>query len=61
MKPILVCYLPFANEMDCIEIKKQISKEVGKDYYVLVLSSEKYNNIQFELINGANSKEQENE
>jgi len=51
MKPIFVCYVQFEDDEKIKIIRASLEKELIEDYHILVVSSEDYIDIKFELFN----------
>ena len=51
MKPIFVCYIEALEPDHIRNIRDSLNEKIGNDYYVLVITHEKYIGISFELFN----------
>ena len=58
IKPIFVCYTQFESDEHIENIRASLEKELIDDYHILVVSSENYIDVKFELFNSElNGKE----
>lgn len=51
MKPIFICYVEPLEPEHVRHISNSLNEKIGNDYYVLVITHEKYIGISFELFN----------
>jgi hypothetical protein len=51
IKPIFVCYIQFKSDKQIKNIRASLEKELINDYHILVVSSENYIDVKFELFN----------
>ena len=50
-KPIFVCYIKFDSDEQIKHVRASLEKELIEDYHILVVSSDNYTDIRFELFN----------